>query len=111
MWIEESSRPCRACVDSQRAIPPVPLTLIRQRDFAVDKRSLSASGREAYVPIDILESVDQTIRESHPDFELYRRLKESGRSALQDGTFEGGCHQKTKITLDGVEPSFDSTEV
>jgi hypothetical protein len=46
--------------------------------------------------IDILESVNQTIRESHPDFELYRRLKESGRSALVGGTFAGGSPEVQK---------------
>ena len=55
--------------------------------------------------IDILESVDQTIRESHPDFEIYRRLKESGRSALQDGTFEGG-NSEVKTTGNVENPGW-----
>ncbi|KAK3716681.1 hypothetical protein LTR37_006311 [Vermiconidia calcicola] len=40
--------------------------------------------------VDTLDSISQNIREEHPDFELYRRLKSDGRSALRDGAFRGG---------------------
>ena len=45
---------------------------------------------------DVLESINESIRETHPDFEVYRSLKESGRSALQDGAFEGGSSEVLK---------------
>lgn len=40
---------------------------------------------------DALESVDKGIRETHPDFELYRRLKEQGREAvISSGVYHSG---------------------
>ena len=46
--------------------------------------------------IDTLESVSQSIRDKHSDFELYRRLKQHGRSALQEGDFQGGSSEIKK---------------
>ncbi|USW53482.1 hypothetical protein Slin15195_G068010 [Septoria linicola] len=34
--------------------------------------------------LDVLDSVDQTIKGSHPDFELWRRLQKGGPDALED---------------------------
>ncbi|KAK3056315.1 hypothetical protein LTR09_002822 [Extremus antarcticus] len=39
--------------------------------------------------VNALEFVSQRIQEEHQDFELYRRLKQDGRSALSDGAFQG----------------------
>ena len=39
--------------------------------------------------IDALESVSPDILESHPDFELHRRLKRSGRGTLQASELSG----------------------
>lgn len=39
--------------------------------------------------IDALSSVDPKIQEEHPDFELWRRLKKSGRAALQPHELSG----------------------
>jgi hypothetical protein len=39
--------------------------------------------------IDVLESVDSHLKETSPDFELWRRLKQSGRSGLQQDELSG----------------------
>lgn len=39
--------------------------------------------------IDILESVDSHLKDTSPDFELWRRLKQGGRSVLQQNELSG----------------------
>lgn len=39
--------------------------------------------------LDALESVDQNLRETSPDFELWRRLKQHGRASLQSDELSG----------------------
>lgn len=38
---------------------------------------------------DLLSSVDDSVKSSHPDFELYRRLQAHGRAALDDSELSG----------------------
>ena len=42
-----------------------------------------------YQVVDALANVDKTLQDSHPDFELWRRLKEGGRAVLADDELSG----------------------
>ena len=44
---------------------------------------------EGETTIDALEDVDPSLKETHEDFELYRRLKQHGRSALEPRELSG----------------------
>lgn len=47
--------------------------------------------------IDVLDSVSEDVKDEHPDFEIYRRLRQDGREALRDEAFAG-----TASTANGV---------